>query len=300
MKKLLFLAPCLFLMACGEDAEEKKDYIETEYDIQISEYLEDKDWEPIREDNGMYIYTEVEGEGQKPGLQDYLSLSYEGRLLDGTVFDGTEGNVITFPFPLEGLIKGWQLGIPHFGKGGKGTLIIPPDLGYGDRAGGPIPANSVLVFDIEIVDYSPTPPAPEIDMSVDYSSEIDAYIASEKLTGFEKSETGLYIKVNEAGSDEKPTVNSFLTLNYEGYLLDGSSFDGTKGTPTTFPFTLGNTILGWQEGIPLLGKGGKGSLIIPPYLGYGDRDSPDIPAHSILVFDIEIIDFTDTPAGQNL
>jgi peptidylprolyl isomerase len=292
----------MFLFSCGEGEaeEEKKDYVETEYDIQISEYLEDKDWDPVREDNGLYIQTEIEGEGQKPGLQDYLTLKYEGRLLDGTVFDGTDGEVITFPFPLEGLIKGWQQGIPHFGKGGKGTLIIPPDLGYGDRAGGPIPANSVLVFDIELVDFSPTAPAPQIDMSVDYSEEIEAYIAEKNLDGFEKTETGLYIKIDEAGSDEKPTVESYLTLNYEGYLLNGSSFDGTKGTPTTFPFTLGNTILGWQEGIPNLGKGGKGSLIIPPYLGYGDRDSEDIPMNSILVFEIEIIDFTDIAPSQNM
>ena len=300
MKKLLFFAPALLLLSCGGETEKEKNYIETEYDKEIAVFLEDKDWEPIREDNGLYIYTEIEGEGQKPGLQDYLTLNYSGYLLDGTPFDGTEGNAITFPFPMESLIKGWQQGIPHFGKGGKGKLIIPPDLGYGSRASGPIPANSVLVFDIELIDFSPTAPGPQIDMSVDYSDEIDAYIAAEKLGEFKKTETGLYIQLDNAGSDDKPNLGSFLTLNYEGYLLNGNKFDGTDGTPTTFPFPVSQLIMGWQEGLPLFGKGGKGKLIIPPYLGYGDRDSPEIPANSVLVFDIEIIDFTDIPPGQNM
>ena len=215
MKKLLLFAPALFLMSCGGETEEEKDYIETEYDKQSAEYLEGEDWEPVREDNGLYIYTEIEGEGMKPGLQDYLTLNYEGYLLDGTVFDGTGGEAVTFPFPMESLIKGWQQGIPHFGKGGKGKLIIPPDLGYGSRASGPIPANSVLVFDIELIDFSPTAPGPQIDMSVDYSEEIDTYIADNNLGEFKKTETGLYIQLDEAGSEEKPNLGSFLTLNYE-------------------------------------------------------------------------------------
>lgn len=310
MRKVILFAPVLFLLSCGgsEESDEKLDYVETKYDKEIATYLEDKEWKPTREKSGLYIYTEVEGEGMKPGLEDFLTLKYEGRLLDGTVFDGSGENAISFPVPVKQLIAGWKEGIPHFGKGGKGTLILPPELGYGAEANGPIPGNSVTVFDIEIVDFSPTPPVPpmpELDRSVDYSTEIDEYIKSKKLTGFEKTETGLYVKVEHGGSDEKPTNLSYLTLNYEGYLTNGSKFDGTGGTPTTFPFPLGRTIPGWQEGIPYFGKGGSGTLIIPPYMGYGPNDQYDqegninIPGKSILVFDFEILDFTDTPPSQN-
>lgn len=296
MKKIIYILPALFLWACGSsESEEKLDYVETEDDKKIAEFLADKDWKPEREDNGLYIYMENEGDGRKPGLDDYLTLIYEGRFLDGTVFDGTDGQAISFPFPVSNLIKGWQQAIPKFGVGGKGKLIVPPALGYGENDNGPIPGNSILVFDIEIVDFSPTPPPPTIDMSVDYSGEIDEYITANKLGEFEKTETGLYIQIDEAGTDEKPNLNSFLTLNYEGYLLNGNKFDGTDGVQTTFPFPVSQLILGWQEGLPAFGKGGKGKLIIPPYLGYGAQDSPEIPANSVLVFDIEIIDFTDTP-----
>jgi FKBP-type peptidyl-prolyl cis-trans isomerase FkpA len=291
MKKLLLFAPALFLLSCGGETEKKIDYIETEYDKQIAEYLEGEDWEPTREDNGLYIYTEIEGEGQKPGLQDYLTLNYSGYLLDGTVFDGTNGEAITFPFPMESLIKGWQQGIPAFGKGGKGKLIIPPDLGYGERASGPIPANSVLVFDIELIDFAPTPPLPP-----DYSDDIEAYISENNLGEFTKSETGLYVLIEKEGESSKPTVQSTVTMKYKGTLLSGLEFDGNDD----FNYPLSSLIPGWQEGIPYFGKGGKGILLIPPHLGYGDRANGDIPANSILRFDIELSDFTDVPLGQNM
>jgi FKBP-type peptidyl-prolyl cis-trans isomerase len=283
----------LFLTACG--GEEKKDYIETEYDLKIAEYLADKDWETERTESGLYIYVENPGSEEKPSINDFLTLSYTGYLLDGTEFDGTNGEKVSFPFPMSNLIKGWQEGIPSFGKGGKGKLIIPPAIGYGMQGSGPIPPNSVLVFDIELFDFSATPPAPELDRSVDYSPTIDAYIAEKGYEGFVKTESGLYILIEDAGSEMKPGLNDFLTLNYTGRLLDGSEFDGTKGNATTFPFPMNNLILGWQEGIPSFGKGGKGKLIIPPYLGYGGTDQETIPANSILEFDIEIIDFTNTP-----
>lgn len=299
MIKYLVFAPVLFLFACGGGTEtEELDYEETEYDIKIKEYLEGSELKPERQESGLYIHTANAGSSEKPTLGSYLTLNYEGRLLDGTVFDGTKGQQITFDFPLGSTIKGWQEGIPMFGKGGTGTLIIPPDLGYGALASGPIPGNSILVFDIEIVDWSDTPPMPQVDMSIDYSEEIEAYLKNKKLKETLKTDTRMYVIVEQAGTDEKPTEESYLTLNYEGYLLDGTSFDGTKGTPTTFNFPLSQTIMGWREGIPYFGKGGKGKLVIPPYIGYGEYGQGDIPANAVLVFDIEIIDWSALPPGN--
>lgn len=301
MKKYLFFAPLLFLFSCGGEGE--LDYEETEYDVKIKEFLSDQSWEAERQESGLYVYTENEGSEEKPGLGSYLTLNYEGRLLDGTVFDGTNGEGITFPFALENTIDGWKKGIPQFGRGGKGKLICPPDLGYGANgtAGGEIPGDAILVFDIEILDWTdtpPPPPEPVIDMSIDYSEEIEAYMAQKGWKETVKTDTRMYVIIEDEGSAEKPTLASFLTLNYEGYLLDGTSFDGTDGTPVTFDFPLGRTIGGWQEGIPYFGKGGSGTLIIPPYIGYGEYGQGEIPGNAVLVFDFEIIDWSDLQPGN--
>jgi FKBP-type peptidyl-prolyl cis-trans isomerase FkpA len=76
-----------------------------------------------------------------------------GKLTNGDIFDqipkpGTPGPI---SFNLQGVIKGWTNGVPELREGGRITLYIPPSLGYGTRAVGSIPANSILVFDITLV-----------------------------------------------------------------------------------------------------------------------------------------------------
>ena len=100
----------------------------------------------------MYIQIEREGSKEKPTKSSDVTIHYKGYLLDHTVFDQTDGDARTFP--LGALITGWQIGIPYIGKGGKCKLIIPPHIGYGSNAMGDIPANSPLVFDIELVDFN--------------------------------------------------------------------------------------------------------------------------------------------------
>jgi FKBP-type peptidyl-prolyl cis-trans isomerase FkpA len=297
MKKFIPLVLTAILFSCGGEAEEENTYVETEYDKEISKWLEDRDWEPTRSESGLYIYKEVPGSADKPALGSFLTLKYEGYLLDGTKFDGTNGEAVTFDFPVSGLIEGWQEAIPQFGKGGKGKLLIPPDLGYGDRPKGIIPANSILYFEMEILDWTNVPPVPVVP---DYDSIIVAYMAEQDIQGAIRTESGLYMRIDDAGGVEKPTLNSYLTLEYHGFLLDGTQFDGTADGPTTFPFPTSNLIPGWQEAIPNLGKGGEAFLIIPPELGYGAQASERIPANSILVFDMKIHDFSDEPPAPEM
>ena len=79
-----------------------------------------------------------------------VTVDYQGRLLNGTIFDGSNGTPVTFT--LGGLIPGWQIGIPHIQKGGKIRLLIPSYYGYGTSSAGSIPANSVLDFTITLSD----------------------------------------------------------------------------------------------------------------------------------------------------
>ena len=96
------------------------------------------------------------GEGPSPAPTDVAFITYTGRLTDGTVFDSNEGGQ-PLPMPLaEGAaIKGFTEGLRMMKKGSKYQLRIPPELGYGDKAHDPIPANATLDFDVTLVDFMP-------------------------------------------------------------------------------------------------------------------------------------------------
>ena len=100
-------------------------------------------------------YIEVEpGTGAQAEAGKTVSVHYTGKFQDGKVFDSSisRGEPITFPLGRGRVIKGWDEGIALMKEGGKAQLIIPPDLAYGERgAGGVIPANATLLFDVELV-----------------------------------------------------------------------------------------------------------------------------------------------------
>ena len=91
---------------------------------------------------------------------------------------------------------------------------------------------------------------------------------------------------------EKPDSGSTVKVSYEGKLLDGFIFDGTTDTQSLASLPLAFTILGWQEGVPLIGVGGKIQLYIPSHLAYGNQPPTNtIPKNAILIFDIELVSF---------
>jgi FKBP-type peptidyl-prolyl cis-trans isomerase len=112
--------------------------------------LDAKEWK--KQKSGIEIWDVKEGKGEavKPGAT--VVIHYTGWLTDkdATKFDSSLDRGKKAEFPLEDLIKGWQEGIPGMKPGGVRRLKIPPELGYGPNARGKIPANSVLVFEIEL------------------------------------------------------------------------------------------------------------------------------------------------------
>jgi len=106
---------------------------------------------PFKDIQGVYYAFMKEGTGKQVSVNDVVVAYYKGMLLDGSVFDSTKDKPATFP--LNRLIKGWQIGVPLCKVGGKIKLIIPSNLGYSIRTrAAKIPPNSILVFEIEVVD----------------------------------------------------------------------------------------------------------------------------------------------------
>lgn len=113
---------------------------------------------------------------------------------------------------------------------------------------------------------------------------IREYIAANNLVA-DKTESGIYYVIDEPGNNQHPTIHYDVKVDYTGYYTDGTIFDKNVLT-----FSLSGVIKGWREGIPLFGKGGKGTLLIPSGLGYGSNPPPGIRKNAVLLFDIHLID----------
>ena len=109
-----------------------------------------------RTPSGLQYRVLAAGEGPSPTETDVAFITYTGRLADGTVFDSNEGQQpVPMPVAEGAVIKGFSEGLKMMRKGAKYQLRIPPELGYGAEAKGPIPANATLDFDVEVVDFMP-------------------------------------------------------------------------------------------------------------------------------------------------
>lgn len=106
----------------------------------------------ITTESGLQYQIIENGDGPKPTVNDQVTVHYKGTLTDGTVFDSSYERGEPATFPLNRVVKGWQEGIPLMPVGSKFKFTIPPDLGYGSRAMGPIPANATLIFEVELLD----------------------------------------------------------------------------------------------------------------------------------------------------
>ena len=94
-------------------------------------------------------------DGHHPDLSDVVKVNYEGKLTSGAVFDSSFQRGEPASFPLQGLVQGWVEALQLMRPGDEWILYVPPSLGYGDEDKGPIPANSVLVFRIQLLGILP-------------------------------------------------------------------------------------------------------------------------------------------------
>ncbi|HLG03149.1 MAG TPA: FKBP-type peptidyl-prolyl cis-trans isomerase [Bacteroidia bacterium] len=227
-----------------------------------------------------YVVTAT-GNGPAPKKGDWISLLFEGKLVNDSVFDASyrQGNVpLRFHLMNKEVIAGWDSVMQHLRAGDKATMVIAPEFGYGARQNGKIPPNSTLIFKVEIIDVPPKP---------------TPWNAAGKDTITTAS--GLKMVLFESHPDSaRPVPGQKVVVDYSGFLLNGKMVDSSieRGQPYRFQLGRGLVIRGGDEGIALMRKGEKAKLIIPYQLAYGDGGRPPvIPPKSDLVFDLHLIDF---------
>ncbi len=269
----------------------------------LQKYFTDNNIKAEKTPEGIYYVIEEAGSDEKPTVDSYVAVHYNGTRLDGTKFDSSYDRGESAMFSLGQVVKGWQIGIPLFGKGGKGKIYIPSGLAYGPRgAGNDIPPNTIITFDIELEDimdeagYKAAVQKRAEEKIMAQAAEDDKvlqeYFKKNNIKA-KKTPEGVYYVIEKAGG-AKPNINSEVTVHYEGTLLDGTKFDSSYDRGEQISFPLAGVVKGWQIGIPLIGKGGKGKLYIPSGLAYGPRGSGGkIPPNSCLIFKVELFDFKE-------
>jgi peptidylprolyl isomerase len=227
--------------------------------------------------SGLQYDDVVPGTGATASAGQSVTVHYTGWLHDaaapngrGRKFDSSKDRGEPFEFDLGAgmVIRGWDEGVQGMQVGGTRVLTIPAELGYGARgAGGVIPPNATLVFEVELL---PTPERPSLAIA-------DIVVGSGAVA--------------EAGQS--------VTVHYTGWLHDesapdqrGRKFDSSKdrGDPFEFDLGAGMVIQGWDEGVQGMKVGGKRILVIPPHLGYGARGAGGaIPPNATLLFEVELL-----------
>lgn len=287
MRNLFAALGGLLLAACGGETMDPNDPLAT--------YIP---WDPEAKEvqtteSGLQYVVIREGDegGETPGPRDRVSVMYDGRLTDGTVFDSSYERGSTSTFGVNQVISGWTEGLQLMSVGDEFIFYIPTELGYGDRPrpGGVIKPGDDLIFRVELkqVVKAPEPRATDTDAWDKYTPW------NSDLPEVQKTGSGLEYVILESGDEAgaSPEGGDNVVVYYEGRFNEGGGvFDSAfqRGEAAMFP--ANRVIPGWVEALQLMKPGDRWLVHVPGNLAYGPRGNGPIPPNAALNFEVELMD----------
>lgn len=227
--------------------------------------------------DGLQMADVSVGPGAEVQPNSQVSFHYAGWLADGTRFDASleRGAPLEAPLGKGVLIPGLERALQGMRAGGVRQVVVPPELGYGERAVGPIPANSTLTFQISLLTVS----APRV-------------VPAEPSTATTWRTTPTGLKIADLSGCDGPSTppGSTLIMDYTLW-VNGAVVDSSlaRSEPLSVEIGKGMVIAGWDEGLRAAPVGCRRLLEVPPALGYGERAAGPIPPGSTLLFEVEVV-----------
>ncbi len=219
--------------------------------------------------------------GPHPVATDTVKVNYTGWTTDGRMFDSSVIKGEPAEFSLGGVIVGWTDGIPMMSVGDRFRFWVPEELAFKGAPGRP---QGLLVFDIELLEIKPPVATPPVEASDPGGPPADlaAPPADAKTTP-----KGVAYKILKAvPGAAHPKVTDTVKIEYTGWSTDGAQIDSSKKLGRPYQTSLQDVIVGWQEGIPMVGVGESARLWIPAELAYPNGGGPA----GMLVFDVRLVE----------
>jgi peptidylprolyl isomerase len=289
------------LVSCNKEDDSEQIALE---DRVFEAYLQNNDITAEPRESGLYFIEETDGTGMSPTEGDWVLVKYDLYLINGETLIYTSDREKASDFGIfdERIIygpsktkvgenlEGFDEGLMLMKEGGKATLLFKSDLGYGDQTAGRITPYSSLRIDMELITV--------IENPITYEEElITDYLEKNNFTDVKPTSSGLYFINIEEGTGDSAQNNFFVTINVDGFLIDGRRFLDEE----VFRFRLGDYDYaltdGLTEGVGYMKEQGKAKLIVPFNIGYGvvgksyfeGKAKVPIPPYTTLIYDVELL-----------
>ncbi len=286
--------------------------------ISLESFLKEHYPQAQKAEEGLYYVIDEQGNGQKPKEADYVVLEFEGKKLDGTIFDKTDDEPFVFQVGYRQVIKGWDKGVQLFSVGSKVKIFLAPQLAY-DKvgAGKLVPPDTPVMFELEILKILNDSQYDQYMVELEKREKekylkkikdqfefdkkaIHEYCMDNKIKA-KRSRLGVSYEVNKKGKGAYPKVGDRVTVQYRGYLSNGETFEeNSEKKPFVFIVGQGRVIKGLDDAILSFNQGAEGTILITSKLAYGpmpiEEKGVNIPAHSILIFNLKVLKVESPPA----